>query len=313
MASAISIRATDSRIVENVLGVWPFEFSLPGSEKDPDEELPDPADPCIEPEDLYGNLVAVIAHVHMVWLTAIVAPPEQPYRALGGLHLRGSCARIDVVGNRIDGGVSHGIVLGGTYPAEVKAQPAPDKGHLPVGATIKLPTNQIPGLVEDEAGAPVIGLLLSLRTSAGVQVQSRLSGPPDGRFVFDSPGGTFRLVVTPGYQVVSAKLVANETLQVVVRRVDRRAETFDQARGQRARRSDADLLAQHRARSGLEAVEGGQPAGLAAVTVCEPYVAAVDEGDQFGRDVGHAQQAGLFRGGGAGGRGDRAVQQCERQ
>ena len=218
--SAISIRATDSRIVENVLGVWPFEFSLPGSEKDPDEELPDPADPCIEPEDLYGNLVAVIAHVHMVWLTAIVAPPEQPYRALGGLHLRGSCARIDVVGNRIDGGVSHGIVLGGTYPAEVKAQPAPDKGHLPVGATIKLPKNQIPGLVEDEAGAPVIGLLLSLRTSAGVQVQSRLSGPPDGRFVFDSPGGTFRLVVTPGYQVVSAKLVANETLQVVVRRVE---------------------------------------------------------------------------------------------
>ena len=218
--SAISIRATDSRIADNVLGVWPFEFSLPGGEDDTDEEPPDPADPCIEPEDLYGNLVAVVAYVQMVWLTAIGALPQQPYRALGGLHLRGSCTRIDVIGNRIDGGASHGIVLGGTYPAEVVAQPAPDLTHFRVAPKLTLPENEIPGLVADEAGAPVIGLLLTLMTPAGLQVQSRLSGPPDGRFIFDSPGGTFQLTVATGYQVMSAKLISNERLEIVVRRVE---------------------------------------------------------------------------------------------
>ena len=143
--SAMSIRATDSLVEGNEFGVWPFEVKppIPGGEDGSDP--PDPADPCIEPEDLYGNLAAVVAYLLNAWLTIITAPPEQPYRARGGLHLRGSSERIDVIRNRIDGGSSHGIVLGGTYPDEVDAEEDPETGGAPTPPTLTLEQTVVPG------------------------------------------------------------------------------------------------------------------------------------------------------------------------
>ncbi|MBP9185371.1 MAG: hypothetical protein KBF78_19735, partial [Fuscovulum sp.] len=57
--TAISLRATDALVADNTLAVWPLEFKPPIPGGDDDEDPPDPADPCIEPEDLYGNLMLV--------------------------------------------------------------------------------------------------------------------------------------------------------------------------------------------------------------------------------------------------------------
>ncbi|MCU0912873.1 MAG: hypothetical protein MUE98_16640, partial [Rhodobacteraceae bacterium] len=142
--SAISIRATDSAITGNVLAVWPFEFDPPIPGGGGDDEPPDPADPCIDPEDLYGNVTAVVGYVVGIWLTIITLAPAQPYRARGGLHLRGGCTRIEVSGNRIDGGASHGIVLGGAYPAEVAAEPPPEPGPAPAPpVTVAVPAGSV--------------------------------------------------------------------------------------------------------------------------------------------------------------------------
>lgn len=217
--SAMSIRGTDSLVEGNEFGVWPFEFKppIPGGEDGGDP--PDPADPCIEPEDLYGNLAAVVAYLLNAWLTIITAPPEQPYRARGGLHLRGSSERIDVIRNRIDGGSSHGIVLGGTYPDEVDAEEDPETGGAPESPTLTLEQTVVPGNAVDEAGDPVIGLVLTLTSATGAAVQTRISLPAKGQFVFTVPPGTYRLEVTPGYEVVSATLAAQGLLTVVVRRI----------------------------------------------------------------------------------------------
>ena len=124
--SAISIRATDSAITGNVLAVWPFEFDppIPGGGNGGNQP-PDPADPCIDPEDLYGNIGLVVGYVVGIWVTVVSFAPAQPYRARGGLHLRGGCARIDVPRNRTDGRASHRIVLGRAQPPAGAAAPVP--------------------------------------------------------------------------------------------------------------------------------------------------------------------------------------------
>lgn len=218
--SAISIRASDSLIEKNVLGVWPYEFKppVPGDDGREEDEPPDPADPCIKPDQIYGNLILVVGYVLNAWLTVLTAAPQQPYRARGGLHLRGSCERIDVIGNRVDGGASHGIVLGGTYPDEITEQDRPETG--PVAPMLTLMGKTVPGNAWDEAGNPVLDMVITLSDSSGAAVQSRIAGPPDGRFIFSVPAGVYRLTVSAGYEVVSAALTSKETLEVVVRRVE---------------------------------------------------------------------------------------------
>ncbi|WP_209425141.1 hypothetical protein [Pararhodobacter sp. SW119] len=230
--SAISLRARDALVERNVLAVWPHAFTPPvdDDEAPERERTPDPADPCLEPEKLYGNLKLFVAHVLMVWTATIVATPEQPYRARGGLHLRGGCDRIDVIANRIAGGASHGIVLGGAYASEMPATEAPETPPSP--RVFRLPAGPIGGRAQDEDGEPVAGVALTLINTSGNAVQSRVSAPPNGVFVFEVPAtGGYFLEASEGYQVVEVDTDAASARRLVVtlRRVaatDRRDTGF---------------------------------------------------------------------------------------
>lgn len=216
--SAISLRGTDSRVEKNTLGVWPFEFKPPIPGDDDDDTPPDPADPCIEPDDLYGNITLVVGYVLNAWLTILTLAPTQPYRARGGLHLRGGCERVLAVRNRIDGGAGHGITLGGAYPAEVAGAQAVASAAAPAGAapldstaesaaatfvTINEDEKGLTGFARDESGAPVNGLVITLTPQGSTEAKSALSAAPQGRFgVATDPGG-HEVTVSAGYEIVS--------------------------------------------------------------------------------------------------------------
>ena len=217
--SAISLRATDSLVEKNTLGVWPFEFKPPIPGGDDDDTPPDPADPCIEPDDLYGNVTVVVGYVLNAWLTILNTPPTQPYRARGGLHLRGGCERISAIRNRIDGGAGHGITLGGLYPAELKGEPIPEtEAAAPALVTIPGNTSGFFGFVRDDAGNPVVGLVMTVTALGASTGETTLSAPPEGRFRFSIGPGTYRLSVAAGYEVANIDQSEQNAI-VTVRRV----------------------------------------------------------------------------------------------
>jgi len=218
--SAITIRATNSVLEGNTLGVWPFEFKppIPGDDQD-DDTPPDPADPCIEPEDLYGNLTLVVGYILNAWLTIITTAPVQPYRARGGLHLRGACEKVDVIRNRIDGGASHGIVLGGAYPSEMPQADDDDVGEAATVPRLTVTGKGLRGYVRDEANAPVIGLVMQARDMSGNVTETQVSYPADGRFAFEEVFGRHDLEITPGYEVVKLDEDEAGIVTLVVRRV----------------------------------------------------------------------------------------------
>ena len=223
--SAISLRATDTLVEKNVLGVWPYEFKPPLGDGDDPQDPPDPADPCIEPDDLYGNIGVVVGYVLNAWLTIISQPPVNPYRARGGLHLRGACARVDVIRNRIDGGLSHGISLGGLYQPEL---PDDDGGDDVIGAAsgpapfvFTIQHKIAGGFARLEDGSPVIGLALTVRdNTSGTIAATAMTTPPDGLFKMDLHDGVYQVETIPGYEIIDAVETQQGDLLLTVRRIE---------------------------------------------------------------------------------------------
>jgi hypothetical protein len=155
--ATISCKADDTLVERNVLVLLPF-IEGPGGPDGPDPGLPkDPADPCAPLELLYQHPEQVQQYASTVWALLIsLLFPEQPYRAIGGIHVRAGSERVRILQNAIIGGAGNGITLGGDLRPQ--AEPGPDPEPVPATAPVKVTvtsTGLFVALVQDEEGRPL--------------------------------------------------------------------------------------------------------------------------------------------------------------
>jgi hypothetical protein len=197
---AISMKAQGALIERNVLGVWPFEMKPPGTGGGDGGETPDPSDPCQDPETLYGNIQLVLVYSVYVWATAVLAAPAQPYNALGGIHLLGSCERVRVLENVMDGGAGHGVTLGGLLPGETLPNPATDGATSP---SVTLTQPYMIGYTQDQNNQPLTDIDVFLSAGGTPAAQDRSNA--QGYFEMKLAQGTYQVSVSPGWRIVELK------------------------------------------------------------------------------------------------------------
>ena len=153
-------------------------------------------DDCLTLEDIFGQLTLIYAYLVFVWQNRITAPPPQPYRAIGGIHLRGGCENVRVLENHIDGGAGHGVVLGGLLPGETEIRVSDDEDE----PLIALDSNEFRAIVVDanDQRLAKVGIYLSQQ---GLVSASSISDD-NGLASSDINRGSYQ-VSTPGYRIVS--------------------------------------------------------------------------------------------------------------
>ena len=82
---AIAARCEDSIVERNDLGVVPAD-RIPPTDV-PGEDLPDPNDPCADPERVYANLTLLVRFLDNVFQVLLAIPPVDPYKAIGGIQI----------------------------------------------------------------------------------------------------------------------------------------------------------------------------------------------------------------------------------
>ena len=125
--ATISVAADDTLIERNTLVMMPF-VETPGQPDQPDDNPNrDPADPCAKPEVLYLFPKLMLHYAMKVWAFPLaLLVPKQPYRAVGGIHVRAGSERVRILENTIIGGAGNGVTLGGDLdPPEPQREPLP--------------------------------------------------------------------------------------------------------------------------------------------------------------------------------------------
>lgn len=206
--AAISLRVSDTLAERNRVGVWPWAAQPPGNgdgEAD-DEEPTSPDDPCADPGELYENLPWVMGYVVGIWVGNYTPQPMQPYRAWGGIHLRGGCESVRLLENHVDGGAGHGITLGGVLPDEIAAS---DAGIIP---NVTLTDRNLSGHVHDEAGQGVSGIDIYLSRNGAVAEQ--VASGDQGLFSFSGiPALNYSVSVEAGYEIVALRQASTNPIQ----------------------------------------------------------------------------------------------------
>jgi hypothetical protein len=282
--ATISLAAHDCLVERNTLVLLPFVDPTPGEPEVPDDDpTRDPADPCARPEILYRFPHLVLAYANRVWtfvLASLVAP--QPYRALGGIHLRAGCERVRLLENRIVGGAGNGITLGGDLdpPPPPEPEPGPDtdqEAPVPVdvdgGALFR-------ALVRDEAGAPQADVDVYLEAATGVVATDRSDAA--GQVSIRTAPGHYLLDVAPHLRIVQVGETRDreQVLHVIVvaPRALQRAATPGFLHGIAIEANDVSLMGLSgigfALRAGAELAAGGP--NQAAATPKETLLAAVD-------------------------------------
>jgi hypothetical protein len=206
-STAISIRAFDGLIEKNRVGVWPFEYKPPGGEDDTEAEPPDPSDPCIEPDDLFTNIDAVLVYVRTVWAASFTPAPTQPYRARGGIHIKGASERIDLRRNRISGGLGHGITLGGVLDSPEDEEDGEGPGPTIIeNPQVDVLNGAFFAQVQNADGQRMANFALTLGPAAGAAVAGMTDAT--GAIRLAAPDGAARLGVEPGHAVSSMVAIA---------------------------------------------------------------------------------------------------------
>src|SRR5688572_18455459 len=113
--ATISLAADDSLVERNTLVMMPFVDETPDEPNVPDDDpTRDPADPCARPEIIYANPTPVLLYAVRVWTFALAKlVPRQPYRGIGGIHVRAGSERLRILENIVLGGGGNGVTLGG--------------------------------------------------------------------------------------------------------------------------------------------------------------------------------------------------------
>lgn len=206
--ATISVLASDALIERNTLVLLPFIDETPDDPDEPsDDPTLDPADPCARPEIIYGFPLLVLQYVIAVWAVAPAAVlPKQPYRALGGIHLRAGCARVRVLENRLVGGAGNGIVLGGDIDpappvAVVDTPPAP---AVVVAASTQntagvVTEGEFIALLQDEREQPLSGIDIYLEDDASTATDR---SDANGMASVKTRAGRYRVAAPAGYQIL---------------------------------------------------------------------------------------------------------------
>jgi len=221
--ATVSLAADDVLVERNTLVMMPFVDETPGETTPDDDPTRDPADPCARPQVLYAFPRLVLQYATKVWTFAIaLLVPKQPYRAIGGIHVRAGSERVRLLENTIVGGEGNGITLGGDLdPAPPPvilaalrrdvAQPrlssldrltgaataAEEPAESPVAVTV--PDNgQYIALVQDESQRPLSGIDVYLEGAITASDRS----DAQGMVTIKATPGAYTLDVSPAFRVV---------------------------------------------------------------------------------------------------------------
>jgi hypothetical protein len=185
--AAIHVGATDALIERNDIALIPAEHTPPVDPDDPAGPV-DPVDPCAELERIYPKRLVLNAYVSTLWLIALplilFVSLAKPYRALGGIQIRGGSERVRVLENRIAGGAGNGITLGAALAVAPPAQVEPE---------VELEKSVVQGRVIGQDGQGVGGVQITLtRTADGAQ-RTVTSAATTGEFMLNADPGTYRI------------------------------------------------------------------------------------------------------------------------
>ncbi|RPI42696.1 MAG: hypothetical protein EHM59_17235, partial [Betaproteobacteria bacterium] len=245
--ATLSIQADDSLIERNTLVLVPFVDTTPEEPEVPDDDpTRDPADPCARPQILYQSPRYVLLYALKVWaLAAALLVPRQPYRAIGGIHVRAGSERVRVLENTIVGGGGNGIALGGDLdPAETPSERGPGiRTDLPRGRdTLSAPTRaeaevrpavnvtssgQFLALVQDETGKPLADVDVYLAAESIASDRSDVQGMAS----IKAAPGAYSLEVSPAYRIVRVSEARDEGVLVNAITVAPRAAAATRGQG----------------------------------------------------------------------------------
>jgi len=191
--ATLSLLAEDALVERNVLALLPFtEPPRGGGGNDPSI---DPADPCARTPILYRYPAQVLKYVVAAWIFPIAQlAPKQPYRALGGIHLRAGCERVRLSENRIAGGAGNGVTLGGDLDPVVETADAETKDAPTINVS---EAGYVVALAQDESGRPIadVDIWLEGDDTAADRSDAR------GMVAVKTAPGRRRVSASPPYEV----------------------------------------------------------------------------------------------------------------
>lgn len=216
--TTISLAADDSLVERNTVVLLPVGDTPPDDPDVPDDDpTRDPADPCARPDILYRFPHLVRAYANRVWTFALaLLAPRQPYRALGGIHLRAGCERVRLLENQVVGGAGNGVTLGGDLDRLPQREPEPEpEREQPVFVNVNARA-PFRALVRDEAGVPQADVDVYLEAAAAGIATDRSDA--DGLVSIKTAPGHYRLSVAPRWRIVqvSAANVGAQALHVII-------------------------------------------------------------------------------------------------
>lgn len=198
--ATISLNADDTLIERNTLVLLPFIDPTPNDPDTPDDDpTRDPADPCARPQVLYLFPKLVLHYAYKAWAFALaLLVPRQPYRAIGGIHVRPGSERVRILENRVIGGAGNGITLGGDLDPAPSPAPVTPTRAAPVAAVNVTTSGQFLALVQDEAGKPVGNVDVYLEAATTATDRSDAQGMAS----IKTAPGAYTLDVSPQFQVL---------------------------------------------------------------------------------------------------------------
>lgn len=212
--ATISLNADDVLVERNTLVLLPFSEGGGDGQTPDDDPNRDPADPCAKPEVLYLYPVLILNYAYTVWgMLLAQLLPVQPYRAVGGIHVRAGSERVRILENQLVGGAGNGITLGGDLdPVAVSSETNPDTPKVAAAektetlqlkdedlATVTVTdSGQFLALVQDEKGKPVADLDVYLQATSVATDRT----DEQGLASIKAAPGSYSLDVAPPYQVL---------------------------------------------------------------------------------------------------------------
>jgi len=203
--TTISLEADDSLVERNTLVLMPFVDTTPDEPDVPDDDpTRDPADPCARPEILYRFPDLVKAYATKVWTFGLsLLVPKQPYRAIGGIHLRAGSERVRLLENHIVGGAGNGITLGGDLdPAPPPGPILRDRAVAKAAPVTVDASGQFLAVVQNEAGIAQEGIDVYLDDAKADASTAADRSDTAGLVSVKSAPGAYALDVAPKYQVL---------------------------------------------------------------------------------------------------------------
>ncbi|MES2717461.1 MAG: hypothetical protein V4795_16975 [Pseudomonadota bacterium] len=257
--ATLSLQADDVLVERNELLLLPFVDPTPDEPEVPDDDPErDPADPCARPQVLYLFPALVLRYALRVWAVLIAdLLPRQPYRAIGGIHVRAGSERVRLLENQIAGGAGNGITLGGDLDV---VAPRPDADDLTTAPAIHVTDNgQFLAVVQDEQGQPLADADLYLQAATQEQAVATDRSDARGMASIKAAPGRHVLAVSPPYRVLRISEARDEG--VLVNAVTLARDGLASRAGQRGFLHEISIEANNIAQMGLSGIGFATHAG----------------------------------------------------